>query len=337
MQPRGGAQSWRQRHQNDDDQADRSYDSYTIAWICALHIELAAACAMLDEFHQDLPGLPNDSNTYTLGRIGRHNVVIACLPETLYGTNNASSVLTNLVRSFPSARLALMVGIGGGAPVMGDIRLGDVVVGTRVMQDDLGKMVNGGQILRTAIPRVPSSTLSTAVSTLRARHEAEPSHISTIVQSKMADSPGFLRPTSPDSLFYASYDHEPNSSSCDDCDMTKLVPREQRLSNSPVIHYGGIASGNQVMRSGTTRDHIARELDVKCFEMEAAGLMDILACLPVRGICDYSDSHKNKEWQRYAAVVAAAYATELLAVLPNVEQQQAARSTSYSRKLDWKM
>lgn len=86
-----------------------------------------------------------------------------------------------------------------------------------------------------------------------------------------------------------------------------------------MIHYGAIASGNQVMRSGTQRDNIARQLDAICFEMEAAGLMDILPCLPIQGICDYSDSHKNKAWQRYAAAAAAAYARELLAVLPVAE------------------
>lgn len=38
---------------------------------------------------------------------------------------------------------------------------------------------------------------------------------------------------------------------------------------------------------------------VLCFEMEAAGLMNTFPCLVIRGICDYSDSHKNKEWQAY--------------------------------------
>jgi nucleoside phosphorylase len=33
-----------------------------------------------------------------------------------------------------------------------------------------------------------------------------------------------------------------------------------------------------------------------CFEMEAAGLINRFLCLVIRGICDYSDTHKNKEW-----------------------------------------
>ncbi|KAH7205642.1 ankyrin repeat-containing domain protein [Fusarium oxysporum] len=44
--------------------------------------------------------------------------------------------------------------------------------------------------------------------------------------------------------------------------------------------------------------------------------MDIFPCLVIRGICDYSDSHKNKGWQEYAALVAASYAKELLTSIP---------------------
>lgn len=53
-----------------------------------------------------------------------------------------------------------------------------------------------------------------------------------------------------------------------------------------------------------------------CFEMEAAGLMDELPSLVIRGICDYSDNHKSKLWQPYAALSAAAFAKTLLRRLP---------------------
>ncbi|KAH7205168.1 uncharacterized protein BKA55DRAFT_489417, partial [Fusarium redolens] len=52
--------------------------------------------------------------------------------------------------------------------------------------------------------------------------------------------------------------------------------------------------------------------DIICFKIEAAGLMDILPYLPIWGICNYSDSYKNKEWQRYTAAAAALYTRELL-------------------------
>jgi nucleoside phosphorylase len=50
--------------------------------------------------------------------------------------------------------------------------------------------------------------------------------------------------------------------------------------------------------------------------MEAAGTMDELPSLVIRGICDYCDSHKHKEWQPYAALTAAAYAKTLLSTVP---------------------
>jgi hypothetical protein len=54
-------------------------------------------------------------------------------------------------------------------------------------------------------------------------------------------------------------------------------------------------------------------------EMEAAGLQDEFQCLVIRGICDYADSHKNDIWQPYAAATAAAYAKELLSIIPPQE------------------
>ncbi|RCI10206.1 hypothetical protein L249_8689 [Ophiocordyceps polyrhachis-furcata BCC 54312] len=292
-----------------------SRDQYTIAWICALHIELAAARSMMDVFHEYLPDEPLqiiDTNSYTLASIGHHNIVMACLPAAQFGTNNAAIVATHLRRTFPSIRLTLMVGIGGGVPSMDDVRLGDVVVGLRVMQYDAGKIVDDGKLQTTETWRHPSQSLLTAVSNLRSKHEFEPSRIPIILRHKLKTQPGFLRPSLPDHLFRASYPHQSSTPSCDDCDLDKLVPRRSRASDDPVIYYGGIGSSNQVMRSATYRDSTARRLDVRCFEMEAAGMMDILHCLPIRGICDYSDSHKSKGWQRYAAATAAAYAREFI-------------------------
>ncbi|KAL6405874.1 hypothetical protein AUP68_11014 [Ilyonectria robusta] len=81
-------------------------------------------------------------------------------------------------------------------------------------------------------------------------------------------------------------------------------------------HYGIIASANPVMKNATERDQYAKsKLNVLCFEMEAGGLMNNFPCLVIRGICDYSDSHKNDDWYKYAALAAAAYARELLHAL----------------------
>ncbi|KAK2037998.1 hypothetical protein LZ31DRAFT_570422 [Colletotrichum somersetense] len=262
---------------------------------------MAAAIAMLDENHTPLSSYDEDPNCYTLGRIKGHNVVIACLPEGEYGTNNAANVMTNLNRTFPKIRVCLMVGIGGGTPCLVEIRLGDVVMGSRVMQYDLGKVIRDGDLQRTAIFKTPPLLLRTAVTALRARHNGGKSSIPAILKDRFVEKSDYHRPDSPDHLFSSAYDHvspAPNWNECESCDHSRLVPRSVRKTDDPHIHYGAMASGNQVMRSASQRDSVARELDVMCFEMEAA------------------DSHKSKTWQKYDAATAAAYATELLTVLP---------------------
>jgi hypothetical protein len=72
-----------------------------------------------------------------------------------------------------------------------------------------------------------------------------------------------------------------------------------------------------VVKHGVERDEISKGLGgVLCFEMEAAGLVNEFPCIVIRGICDYADSHKNKQWQEYAAATAAAFAKELLNIIP---------------------
>ena len=117
------------------DKSTITNNDYTVGWICAQETELAASQAMLDEDHPDLPQADeNDTNTYTLGRIGQHNVVLACLPSGTTGSSTAAIAARDLLRSFPRVRFGLMVGVGGGAPSnpcddpCEDIRLGDVIV-----------------------------------------------------------------------------------------------------------------------------------------------------------------------------------------------------------------
>src|SRR5215471_3106469 len=106
-----------------------THQDYTVGWICALPSELTAAMALLDERHSALGQHAADVNSYTLGRMGQHNVVIAGLPAGQTGNNSAAIVAARMRSSFAGIRFGLMVGIGGGVPSKEhDIRLGDVVV-----------------------------------------------------------------------------------------------------------------------------------------------------------------------------------------------------------------
>jgi nucleoside phosphorylase len=214
-----------------------------------------------------------------------------------------------------------MVGIGGGVPsAEADIRLGDIVVGQPgkghggVIQYDFGKSTPSG-FERTGFLNSPPRILLSAVFKLRANYDRGKSDLSIHV-SKLSKLPKFGRDYAGDDvLFEGSYNHA-GGSSCASCDSARKLQREERT-ESPVVHYGTIASGNQIIKDGMTRDKVSSEFGgVFCFEVEAAGLMSSFPCLVIRGICDYADSHKNRRWQPYAAGTAAAYAKGLLTFIP---------------------
>jgi nucleoside phosphorylase len=303
-------------------------EEYTVGWVCALPVELAAAKTMLDEKHEGATREAGDSdeNVYCMGSIAGHNVVIVCLPAGHIGNNPAAAVATQMRAAFKGIRFGLMVGIGGGVPsAEADIRLGDVVVSQPqssfggVVQYDLGKATPNG-LERTGSLNSPPQILLSAVSTVQANTMVNDGTLSNHL-STLERIPTFQRRRAgPDFLFKAAYNHE-HGGTCDQCSVKSRQRRPERERGAEVmVHYGTIASGNQVIKDAIKRDRVSAELGgVLCFEMEAAGLMNSFPCLVIRGISDYSDTHKNYRWQAHAAGTAAAYAKELLSVIGPVE------------------
>ncbi|KAF5656051.1 heterokaryon incompatibility protein het-E-1 [Fusarium circinatum] len=219
-------------------------------------------------------------------------------------------------RTFPRLQHRLLVGIAGGAPGAVDVRLGDVVVSTDAIQYDLGKALPNNHFQRIAKAISPPQALLTVVSKLEASHKGGQNRMLEILAENVARLPHYSHPMVEDRLFHHECPHTSSSSDCDGCDISQLIVRTVRQHTQPVIHYGRVASGNQVIKDALTREKLSKEITNICFEMEAAGVMDTFPCLVIRGICDYSDSHKNKGWQEYAALVASAYAKELLMSMP---------------------
>ncbi|KAK1837700.1 Kinesin light chain 5 [Colletotrichum chrysophilum] len=308
---------------------------YTVGWICAIPTELAAARTFLDEHHPAPKTVQrNDNNTYTLGKMGEHNVVIAVMPKREYGIAAAATVARDLAHSFPNIRIGLMVGVGGGAPsYRHDIRLGDIVIGTRdagkggVIQYDYGKAIQNQAFVETGSLNQPPQVLLNAVAGLETEYMMQGPELDSKVQAALVRwkrlQKTHSRPAaSTDRLYKSDFIHPLDSSAaCSQAchaNAANIVSRHDRRKDedNPAIHYGLIGSANQVMKNAEIRDKISAEKGILCFEMEAAGLMNHFPCLVIRGICDYSDSHKNKEWQGFAAMVAAAYAKDLLLQIP---------------------
>ncbi|KAL9096319.1 MAG: hypothetical protein Q9165_001316 [Trypethelium subeluteriae] len=317
-----------------DSQQVLKNEDYTVGWISAIHTEYVAAQVFLDAKHEGPKYThQHDNNDYTLGRIGNHNIVIAVLPDAEYGISSATSVARDMLYTFPNIRIGLMVGIGGGAPTAKhDIRLGDIIVSAPregnggVFQYDFGKTIQGQEFQFTGFLNQPPTFLRTAVNGLKAHYEVEGHKLEEDIINILKKRPRLVkrysRPeSSTDRLYQAEVVHPPTEEdfrlSCGN-ELSKLVSRRERMEDddNPMIHYGLIASSNQLMKDALARDKLATEQNVLCFEMEAAGLMNHFPCLVIRGICDYSDSHKNKEWQGYAGMTSAAYTRDLLYRIP---------------------
>lgn len=334
-------------------------DFYTIGWIAALPIERAAATALLDDRHDTPEGFDQhqaDTNSYTWGRMGEHNIVIASLPAGVYGTTSAATTASNLLSSLPQIRIGLLVGIGGAIARPDqdrDIRLGDIIVsqpdGTTggVIQYDLGKSKLNQAWEQKGSLNKPPQVLLNALASLQAEHEITPSTVPDLLQAMWTANPQMKRPKNKvpafahqgfenDRLFKPERDHT-GGNTCAECDASWEIERDQRDTTDPEIHYGVIASGNTLIKDATTRDAIAKVAGEECicFEMEAAGLMDHFPCLVIRGVCDYADSHKNDRWQRYASATAAAYAKELLGFVPTKHLQATQRAIDMLRSSEF--
>ena len=273
---------------------------------------------MLDgDEHPRLPQKQADTNNYTLGNIGLHNVVIACLPQGEYGISSAANVASQMMHSFPNIQFGLMVGIAGGVPDLPevDIRLGDVVVSKPgisnggIVQYDFGKAMDG-VFESTGWLNAPLTILRTAISTVEARKDKWGNEFVQYLSAfESQEGSKFANPGPENDQLY------------DTIDPPKVVTRPDRA-KGPLVHYGTIGSGNSVIKDGKTRDKLREKHRILCFEMEAAGLMNNFPCAVIRGICDYADSHKNKQWQPYAAATAAAYAKYLLSYIDPIETEK---------------
>lgn len=314
-------------------------ESITIAIFCALAYEAVAVRYTLDEEYScRLERVGPKKYVYSFGRIDEHNVVIARPPDM--GTVNAAHCATAVSQHFPNIRLALMVGIGAGLPSpKHDVRLGDLVISnprdgfSGVVQYDFVKREQEKDVLKGCLNKPPRILIS-ADGKLQ-EDEMMERHPLRGALRKLTNIPMFKRPITEDILYDENFHHVKKGSSCSECDASSakmVVHRPQRPHNSPTVHRGLILSGDGVIKNTESRNHLQRDFpDALCLEMEAAGIMDELPCLVVRGICDYADTHKNDDWHYYAVAVAAAYCK---ALLRKVDAQEVQEVTTMKELMD---
>jgi len=309
-------------------------EQYTVAWLCALpESEQVAARLVLDERHEDPSRDIDDENSYFFGSIGGHNIVIGCLPPGQPGLVSASRLVGPMSRGFRNLKIYLFVGIGGGVPhdtpcedADDDIHLGDVVIGyskdigaPAVVQWDFGRRLEGSDYENTSNLNKPDRRLLSALGSVVTNGECGDTKFDLHLEKIITKNPKFKHPgLDKDKLFDAAYLHG-DSKDCSNCDVKRIVRRPTRESTRLIYHRDTIVSGNSVMKNGIERDKMSKtHYNARCFEMEAAGVIDETRCLVIRGIADYADGHKNGIWHRYAAAAAAAFGKEFLLTLKPV-------------------
>ena len=302
--------------------------AYTVAWICTIPTEVVAARAFLDEeYGRSWDATPDDNNSYFLGKIASHNVVIAVLSDGIYRRSSAIAGARNMLHSFPNVRIGLIVGIWGGAPSLKhDIRLGDVVVSNGHIQYFFETASGGIELEKRDFSSGYPMVLQVAIDTLKAIYKSRGHQLADEVERALKGIKEWKKCARPapasDRLYKSDAVHPATPDGCDiTCKASDLVARDGRdeEDDDPAIHYSLIASGEQPMTDAHIRDKLATGDEVLCFDVGVVGLTKYCPFLVIRGICDYSDSHRNEEWQGFSAMTAAAYAKDLLRQIPPKE------------------
>jgi nucleoside phosphorylase len=286
---------------------------------------------------------PGDDNIYTFGEIGGKPVVLAA-PRGM-GTTNTRDLARGLNISFRNILYAFVVGIAGGAPFLpdgdgwkdSDIHLGDIIVSTQVIECDFGKEYDNGFRRRTEVenvlPRAPAEVTNFVNQFVRGRSMAfqrvlrkTKADLARLDQSGTGDNKYYEHPgPGKDNVYSSDHRHkhqgwgaclkcsqctERHHDVCEEatessCQALGCKPHHSNAVRDTQIHFGRYASGNAVMKSAHRRDLLIRQENVIGFELEGAGAWEVFGTIVVKGIVDYADSHKSKEWRGYPAARAA--------------------------------
>ncbi|GJN76994.1 hypothetical protein PLIIFM63780_000482 [Purpureocillium lilacinum] len=224
------------------------------------------------------------------GRIGQHDVILVVLPNI--GTSAAAAAAASFRSSYSGLKLMFLVGICGGVPEVAgqDVFLGDVVVSKSIVQYDYGRQYPESFQVKTSI-NDSLGRASKSIRSILAKLEME------INRERLQAQAGKHLNTLQAAL------------------LRKRWRRDYR--------YPGVAQDQLFDRDYVHKHHTAS------FEMEGAGAWEEIPSIVVKGICDYSDSHKDKRWQNFAAATAACVTRAILERhVPSDDGATAPESTS---------
>ncbi|KAF4949211.1 hypothetical protein FGADI_9068 [Fusarium gaditjirri] len=281
---------------------------FRVAIICTLPLEFNAIRSLFDftwqEQHHHCRKVKGDTNHYVNVRIGDLDVVV--LPLSSTGNVSAATAVANLEYSYTELEVVFLAGICGGIPEVRpsnsgkrEVLLGDVVVSSNMVQYDFGRRYQDNFVTKPPVhtAKKPINNFLIHLKTdIFLDNLTERS--AEVLEQMQLSNPDYQYPGSAsDRLYERTYQHQQG----DICKAQK-----------PLIFLERFGSGDTVLKSSQDRNKLAELLGIAAFEMESAGLWEDLPCIVVKGVCDYADSHKNKEWQNFAAATSASVVKALL-------------------------
>jgi nucleoside phosphorylase len=278
--------------------------------------EAAAMRAVCDDYSETV-GPDGDPNIYRVGRFltGKNKRPRKFILVTSgMGNTTTSAVATQALNTFRDIRHILLVGIAGGCPNPAKppehVRLGDIVVPDYrgIIEYDFVKETEAGAKIRSH-PQKPGASWIQAAADLDTEALLGNRPWETWIAHGIKNYALAVRPSEDEDKLHAG---------------KTIIPHPDdplRRAGYPRVHRGAIGSADILQKNPGTRDSLRDRFDIRAIEMEGSGAQtaawlrgkDVMI---VRGICDYSDEHKNDVWQPYASIVAAAYARAVIEVLP---------------------
>ncbi|XP_022919928.1 uncharacterized protein [Onthophagus taurus] len=298
----------------------------TIAIITAQYCEKLAVDAMIENKETFVRYTTvGESNVYTLGNIGAHRIVCTKLPtvgHTREAMTAAGNTTTRLLGTFQKVDYVFLVGVGGGVPHYTDynkhVKLGDAVISCPTKDKyiyvycDAAKQTEKGYEFEIKPYKPANSNLQKIASDLKssiqnAENEAPwLKYIQNGLNILSQSEQDFKKPSAETDKLYMSIGER------DIIEVAHPVPQDNSLNKeNPRIHLAPIASGRQVVKSDQLRQQFAAQYGALAFDSEFDTVIESVlgnckdSFICIRGISDYKDGTRRKEWQPYGSLVAA--------------------------------
>ncbi|CAK1546056.1 unnamed protein product [Leptosia nina] len=272
-----------------------------------------------------------ESNVYTLGTIGAHRVVTTKLPSvgrTREAMTAAGNTTTRLLGIFQKVEYVFLVGVGGGVPHYTDykkhVRLGDVVVSTPatdlpekhvyVFCEKAERNAKGGWDYEVK----PYKPMNFMLQELAQRIAHSNSLWTAYVQEGLERLRGVPGRWEPPEQGTDRLTVDVGDGAFIEVSHPAPIGEQTREAR---VHCAPVAGGRSVSCGGEVRAAFAAQARALAYDCELDAVLDSVVgnrkdCfISIRGISDYRDGTRGKEWQPHAALTAAAVMKTIIAAM----------------------